>query len=112
MIGQEDVENHIGQHGIKTPPSLIPSTKQLGSHRLIGQDDVVVWFANVCFGIEVEDIPLPCHYRETLRELGPCCDHKHPLQELSSNYIALRDGCKKLMEPVVGGNTQVCHGKD
>jgi hypothetical protein len=27
LIGQEDVENHIGQHGIKTPPSLIPSTK-------------------------------------------------------------------------------------
>jgi hypothetical protein len=36
LIGQDDVENHIGQHGIKTPPSLIPSTKQLGSHWLIG----------------------------------------------------------------------------
>jgi hypothetical protein len=30
LIRQEDVENHIGQHGIKTHPSLIPSTKQLG----------------------------------------------------------------------------------
>jgi hypothetical protein len=71
-----------------------------------------VWFAKVCFGIEAEDILLPRHYRETLRELGPCCDHKHPLQELTSNCIALRDGRKKLMGPVVGGNTQVCHGKD
>jgi hypothetical protein len=30
LIRQEDVDNHIGQHGIKTPPSLTPSTKQLG----------------------------------------------------------------------------------
>jgi hypothetical protein len=30
LIGQKDVETHIGQHGIKTPPSLIPSIKQLG----------------------------------------------------------------------------------
>jgi hypothetical protein len=27
LIGHEDVKTHIGQHGIKTPPSLIPSTK-------------------------------------------------------------------------------------
>jgi hypothetical protein len=27
LIGQEDVKIHIGQHGIKTPPSQIPSTK-------------------------------------------------------------------------------------
>jgi len=27
LIRQEDVETHIGQHGIITPPSLIPSTK-------------------------------------------------------------------------------------
>ncbi len=77
LIGQEDVDNHIGQ---KTLLSLIPSTKQLGIHRLIGQDDVVVWFAKVCFGIEAEDIPPPRHYQETLRELRPCCDHKHPLE--------------------------------
>jgi hypothetical protein len=35
----EHLEIRTWQHGI-TPSSLIPTTKQLGGHQLIGQEDV------------------------------------------------------------------------
>jgi hypothetical protein len=101
----------IELHGIRKPSSPVCTKEQFRC--LSKVDDVVVWFAKVYFFFAVVDFIGPKRGpQETLQELGPCHDHKHPLHDLSSNNVALRDEQWTVTISVISDTKHCCHYKD